>query len=133
MAGIPSNSISINQAPAYGDKKALDKLRSGLTTTPMTGVKTPAPTAGRPPTSGGGPPASASGAGPQQQVPPIPPEHMTMLQQLAQAARTAQILTQKSQQPDAGPWLRYYAAVATERYQEIAIKVKSETPFFAGV
>ena len=127
MAGLPSNPISINQAPAYGDQKQLQKLRTGLTSTPMTGVPTPAPTAGRP--AKGGPQQQQPQQQPQQ-APQIPPEHMTMMQEMAQAMKTAQILTQKAAQPDAGPWLKYYAGIATERYQALALKVKAQTPFF---
>jgi hypothetical protein len=133
MAGIASNPISVNQSKQYGDQKQLDKLKSGLTTTPMTGVPTPASSAGRPPTSGGGSsPASASGAGPQQ-VDNIPPEHRVLMAQMASAAKTARVLQEKAAAPDAGPWLQYYAAVAAERYQTLALKVKAETPFFSNV
>jgi hypothetical protein len=132
MAGIASNPVSVNQSKQYGDQKQLDKLKSGLTTTPMTGVPTPASTAGRPPTRGGGPsPASASGAGPQQ-TDNVPPEHRAMMAQMASAAKTASVLQQKAAAPDAGPWLQYYAAVAVQRYQALALKVKAETPFFVA-
>jgi hypothetical protein len=133
MAGLPSNPISVNQSPQYGDVKALDKLKTGLTSTPMTGVPTPAPTAGRPPTRGGSPQASASGAGSQVPTGNIPEPHRVLLAQMAQAAKTAQVLRQKAAAPDAGPWLQYYAAVAAQRYQALALKVKVETPFFSGV
>jgi hypothetical protein len=133
MAGLPSNAISVNQSKQYGDQKALDKLKTGLTSTPMTGVPIPAPTAGRPPTPGGGS-APASPGGGQQPVPMgnIPAEHRVLMSQMAQAAKTAQVLKQKAAAPDAGPWLQYYAAVAVQRYQALALKVKTETPFFSG-
>ena len=129
MAGLPSNPISVNQQKQYGDTKYLEKLRTGLTSTPMTGVPTPAPTAGRP--RG---PQQQQQAQPQQQVPQqapqIPPEHMTMIQEMAQAMKTAQAFAQRAAAPDAGPWLKYYAAAADQRYQALAVKVKLETPFF---
>jgi hypothetical protein len=126
MAGLPSNPISINQSPAYGDQKALDKLKTGLTSTPMSGVPTPAPTAGRPPTRGGGSPqASPGGGGPQ---PVVPPEHQQLFDQFAQAMRAAQILTQAAQQPGAGPWTQFYAQVATKQYRDLAEKVRTDTP-----
>ena len=53
-----------------------------------------------------------------------------MMSQMARAMKTAQILAEKASAPDAGPWLKYYAAVATQRYQELAVKLKAETPFF---
>ena len=126
MAG--RGTISVNQTKQYGDTKALDAMKS-LTMTPMTGVPTPAPSAGRPPTPGGGSPqARPSGAGPQ--APAIPAEHQTAIQQMAQAMKTAKILSDKAAAPDAGPWLKYYAAVAAQRYQELALKLKADTPFF---
>jgi len=130
MAGLPSNPISVNQSPQYGDMKQLDKLKTGLTSTPMTGVPTPAPTAGRPPTGGGSPQASASGAGSQVPTGNIPEPHRALIQQMARAGKTAQVLQQKAAAPDAGPYLAYYAAVAAQRYEALALKVKAETPFF---
>ena len=124
MAGLPSNPISINQAPAYGDKKQLDKLKTGLTSTPMTGVPILAPTAGRPPTGGGSPQASASGAGSQG----LPPEHQQLFDQFAQAMRAAQMLTQAAQQPGAGPWTVFYAQVAQKQYRDLATQIRRDTP-----
>jgi hypothetical protein len=135
VAGIASNPISVNQSKAYGDQKQLDKLKSGLTTTPMTGVPTPASSAGRPPTSGGGSsPASASGAGPQQgQEENVPPEHQKLFSRLAQSMKAAQLLMEAAQRPDAGPWTRFYADVAQQQYKALAEKTRTETPFFNGV
>jgi hypothetical protein len=132
MAGIASNPISVNQSKQYGDTKALNKLKTGMTTTPMTGVPTPAPTAGRPPTRGGGEAPASAGGGAPQQVDNIPPEQRVLMAQMASAAKTARILQQKAAAPDAGPWLQYYAAAAAERYQALALKVKAETPFFVN-
>jgi hypothetical protein len=129
MAGIASNPISVNQSKQYGDQKQLDKLKSGLTTTPMTGVPTPASTAGRPPTRGGGPsPASASGAGPQG----VPPEHQQQMTELAMATRVKQYWdTIAVQYPSS--WSRMYAADADENYQRIAHEMRANTPFFNNV
>ena len=52
------------------------------------------------------------------------------MSQMARAMKTAQVLSQKAAAPDAGPWLKYYASVAAQRYQALAVKVKAETPFF---
>jgi len=130
VAGLPSNAISVNQAPAYGDKAALDKLKSGLTSTPMTGVPTPAPTAGRPPT--GSPSPAAGGAGPQEVPQNVPPEHQKLFTRLAQAMKASQLLMEAAQRPDAGPWTRFYADVAQQQYKALAEKARTETPFFSG-
>jgi len=128
MAGLPSNPISVNQSPQYGDMKQLDKLKTGLTSTPMTGVPIPAPTAGRPPTGGGSPQASASGAGSQG----LPPEHQQMMSEFAVAARVKQYWdTIAAQYPSS--WSRMYAADADENYQRLAHEMRSATPFFSGV
>ena len=124
MAGLPSNAISVNQSPQYGDVKALDKLKTGLTSTPMTGVPIPKPTAGRPPTGGGSPQARAGGAGSQG----LPPEHQQLFDQFAQAMRAAQILTQAAQQPGAGPWTMFYAQVAQKQYRDLAAQIRRDTP-----
>jgi len=124
MAGLPSNPISINQAPAYGDKKQLDKLKTGLTSTPMTGVPVPAPTAGRPPTPGGGSAPASPGGGQQG----LPPEHQQLFDQFAQAMRAAQILGQAAKQPGAGPWTLFYAQVAQKQYRELATQIRRDTP-----
>jgi hypothetical protein len=131
MAGIASNPVSVNQSKQYGDQKQLDKLKSGLTTTPMTGVPIPASTAGRPPTRGGGPsPASASGAGPQATA-NIPPEHQQAMSEFATATRVKQYWdTIAAQYPSS--WSRMYAADADENYQRIAHELRANTPFFSG-
>jgi hypothetical protein len=127
MAGLPSNPISVNQSPQYGDVKALDKLKTGLTSTPMTGVPTPAPTAGRPPTRGGSPQASASGGGPQG----LPPEHQQMMSEFAVATKVKQYWdTIAAQYPSS--WSRMYAADADENYQRLAHEMRASTPFFSG-
>lgn len=122
MAGVGSNPVSVNQAPQYGDKTALDNVKKATTTTPMTGNETPIKGQG-----GGGPaqtpttPASTPG---------VPLEHQNIMSEMARAMKTAQVLSQKAAAPDAGPWLQYYASVAAQRYQALAVKVKADTPFF---
>ena len=126
MAGLPSNPISVNQSKQYGDVKALDKLKTGLTSTPMTGVPTPAPTAGRPPTGGGSPQASASGG---QQG--LPPEHQQMMSEFAVATKVKQYWDSVAAQYPSS-WARMYAADADENYQRLAHEMRAATPFFSG-
>lgn len=123
MAG--RGTISVNQTKQYGDQKALDAMKA-LTKTPMTGVPTPAPSAGRPPTRGGGSPqASPGGAGPQG----VDPAHQEQMTEFATAARVKQYWdTIAAQYPSS--WSRMYAADADENYQRLAQKVRSDTPFF---
>ena len=52
------------------------------------------------------------------------------MSQMAMAMKTAQVLQQKAAAPDAGPWLKYYASLAVQRYQALAVKLKADTPFF---
>jgi len=125
MAGLPSNPISVNQSPAYGDRKQLDKLKTGLTTTPMTGVPTPAATAGRPPGSTSGPTASPGGPAPSE----VPPEHQQAMSEFATAARVKQYWdTIAAQYPSS--WSRMYAADADENYQRLAHEMRAATPYF---
>ena len=118
--------LSLNTSKQYGDQQLLDSMKS-QTKTPSTGVTVPAQQPGRPRESGQ---QQAQPQGQPQAQPQVDPQHKQMIDSLAQAARTAQILAQKASEPGAGPWLRYYAEAAAERYQSLAVKVKSETPFF---
>ena len=121
MAGRGSNPISVNQTKQYGDVSAIDRLKKATTTTPMTG--NPTPIKGQ---AGGGPTPQGAPA----PTPGVPLEHQDMMSQMARAMKTAQVLSQKAAAPDAGPWLKYYASVAAQRYQALAVKVKADTPFF---
>jgi hypothetical protein len=125
MAGRPSSPLSVNQSKQYGDAQLLDSMKS-QTTTPMTGVPTPAPTAGRPPTQGGGSPqASTGGAGSQG----VPPEHQQMMSEFATATRVKQYWdTIAAQYPSS--WSRMYAADADENYQKLAHEMRAATPYF---
>ncbi len=126
MAGIPSSPLSINQAPQYGDKRALDKLKTGMTTTPMTGVPTPAPTAGRPPGSTTTPQQSTSTGTASSNV---PTEHQSLMEQFALATRVKQYWDGIAAQYPSS-WSRMYAADADEEYQRLGHEVRAKTPFF---
>lgn len=121
MAGVGSSPLSVNQTKQYGDVSAIDRLKKATTTTPMTGNETPKQG------QGGGGQAPAGAPAP---TPGVPPEQQSMMSEMARAMKTAQVLSQKAAAPDAGPWLKYYASVAAQRYQALAVKVKAETPFF---
>jgi len=121
MAGVGSSPISVNQTKQYGDVSTIDRLKKATTTTPMTG--NPKPLEGQ---RGGGTAPSGSPV----PTPGVPLEHQNIMSEMARAMKTAQVLSQKAAAPDAGPWLKYYASVAAQRYQAIAVKVKADTPFF---
>ena len=121
MAGQGSNPISVNQAKQYGDVSTIDRLKKATTTTPMTGNETPIKSQG-----GGGPTPTGAPA----PTPGVPLEHQNMMGEMARAMKTAKVLSQKAAAPDAGPWLKYYASVAAQRYQALAVKFKADSPFF---
>lgn len=122
MAG--KGTISVNQTPQYGDKTKLESLNKNLTKTPMTGVPTPAPTAGRPPTAGGG--QQPTQAAPQ---PVVPTEHQDMMTQFAQAYRTHQFWQGVVQQYPS-EWSRLYAKEAERVYLQKQVELRNATPFF---
>lgn len=123
MAG--KGTISVNQTPQYGDKTKLASLNKNLTKTPMSGVPTPAPTAGRPPTTGGQ--QQAPQAGPQQTV---PVEHEDMMAQFAQAYRTHQFWQGVVKQYPS-EWSRLYAKEAERVYLQKQVELRNATPFFS--
>ena len=114
--------ISVNQTPQYGDKTVIQKMANPMTETPMTGNPVPAPTAGRP--SEGGQPMAAEG-----QM-PLPASHQEMMQDLARKAWAAQFWAQLAQSPQAGSYVRMYAQMSADRYEQSARKLQSTTPFF---
>ena len=119
MAGQASNPISVNQAPQYGDKIALQRLKT-LTTTPMTGVPTPAPTAGRPQGSTTTPRGAKQG---------VPPDHLSKMDELATATKVKQYWDQVAAQYPSS-WSKMYKADADENYQRVAHELRAGTPFF---
>lgn len=124
MAG--RGTISVNQTAQYGEKTAIDKLKSTMTETAMTGVPTPAPTAGRPP----------SGQTPTQAPPQpggaqggVPAEHTGKMGQFAQAFRTNQYWQGVvAQYPS--EWARMYAQEAADVLSKVQADLRNSTPFF---
>lgn len=121
MAG--RGTISVNQSPTYGDKTALDAMKKGMTTTPMTGNPTPAPSAGRPAGSG----TSPAGDG---LTPNIPVAHQEAADDIARKAWAAQVWAELASRPDAGPRTRMYANIAQRALQEAVSNTRARTPFF---
>jgi hypothetical protein len=119
MAGQASNPISVNQAPQYGDKKTLQNLKT-LTTTPMSGVPTPAPTAGRP--QGSTPQGQPAQTG-------VPPEQVAKMNELATATKVKQYWDRVAMQYPSS-WSKMYASDANENYQKVAHELRAGTPFF---
>ncbi len=120
MAG--KGTISVSQTAQYGDKNAIQKLKQGMTTTPMTGNPIAKPTAGRP---------QGSTTAPQQGADlPLPTVHQEALDDLARKAWAAQAWQQMVRSPQAGPYVRMYAEAAMKRYQQAAMRVKNRTPYF---
>ena len=128
----PLGSISVNQAPQYGDQTILEQTAKATKPGAVSGAVMPAPKAGRPAgrataqgAQGGVPP---QGAAAQQAA--IPPEHMELMQKLPYAQRAAERLAAAAQRPDAGPYVLFYAGVAQRYYQYLAEQVRQTTPFF---
>lgn len=129
MPNLPSTSVA-----QYGDQKKLASLASGLkqsqgTSGPLV-ERTPV---GRP----AGKTAQPEAQEPiQEPVIPspglaIPPEHLALINQTAQAKRAAMIAGQLSQYPDAGPWVQSALQQAWSTYVETSKKTRVITPFFS--
>lgn len=126
MAGV--GTLSVNQTPEYGDKAALDKLKSGMTETPMTGNPTPAPTAGRPVTTGAG---SESMVDPTTGQPvQVPLGHQEAARDVAAKAWAAREWAIMAQSPTAGPRVRLYAEAAQKALEAAMSGTRAQTPFF---
>ena len=131
MPSKPLGSISVNQAPQYGDKTILEQSAKATKPGAVSGAVMPAPKAGRPAgraTAQGARGAPPQGAAAQQAA--IPPEHMELIQRLPYAQRAAERLMAAAQRPDAGPYVQFYAGVAQRYYEHIADQVRDATPFF---
>lgn len=125
MAGV-SGTISVNQAPQYGDKTALDNVRKAMTTTPMTGNPIPAPGPGRPATGQQAQPTAAPQP-PQEEG--IPAEHMSLMDQVAQAYRT-KVFWDNVLKNYPSEWSRLYASDASMEYKQLAEQLRTSTPYF---
>lgn len=125
MAG--KGTISVNQAPQYGDKTALESAAKATTTTPMTGNVTPARGAGRP--SGGGGP-SPTQIPPEQPIGGVPTAHREAAAEVARKAWAAKVWAELAARPDAGPRTKLYAQVAQRGLQAAMLNARNRTPFF---
>ena len=132
MANKPLGSISVNQAPQYGDKTVLEQSAKATKSGAVSGAVVLAPRAGRPAgrataqgAQGGVPP---QGAAAQQAA--IPQEHVELIQKLPYVERAAIDLAARAQGPGAGPYTQFYAGVAQRYYEYVANRVHDETPFF---
>lgn len=120
--------ISVNQSPQYGDKKALEQASKATTVTPMTNTPIPAPSAGRPQVRGQEQSAPATAAQATQQA-QVDPEHEAMFAALASAFRTHQFWQNVlAQYPS--EWSRMYAKEATRAYEMLQQRVRANTPYF---
>jgi hypothetical protein len=118
--------ISVNQTPNYGDKNKLENLNKNLTKTPMSGVPTPAPAAGRPVSTGAGQQQHKQPAQPQQDIDPAQQSRMA---ELAEAYRTHQFWQGVlAQYPS--DWSRIYAKEAERDFQKKQVELRNSTPFF---
>lgn len=129
MAGV-SGSLDVNQAPQYGDKTALDNVRKGMTYTPMTGNPVPAPGPGRPPTGQPQPQGQPQGQPQQPQEQPfVPDEHLSLMDQVAQAYRT-KVFWDNVLKNYPSEWSRLYASDASFTYKQLAEQLRNSTPYF---
>lgn len=127
LAGVPSNAISVNQSPQYGDKVRLQQLEGDLTETPGTGNPTPAPTAGRPETGNSWSGATEGTAQPST----VPTGHVEAAQDVAAKAWAAKKWAEMAQSPTAGPRVRLYAQAAQKALEAALLAVRNQTPFFS--
>ena len=123
MAG--RGTISVNQTKQYGDQTAIDTLKKGLTTTPMTGNPTPAPTAGRPSEGGSAPPTDSMG-----NTLGIPQGHREAAADLAAKAWSAREWAILAQSPTAGPRIRAYAEASQKILEAASVGTYKQTPNF---
>jgi hypothetical protein len=115
--------ISVNQAPAYGDKAALDRFRSSTKPLPVSGAATPKQGPGRP--TGTTAPAASPGAEGQ----PVPQEHKSAFQRLHDAEVVVEFWQQMAQMAPTARnlvYLRNAKAVA----EQIALHTYKNTPNF---
>lgn len=125
MAGPNTPVIKANKA--YGDRKALDRLAitgSGLKQGNADYVPRTRRSVGRPRGT------TAPAVQPQQAAPPIPQEHIAMMEDFARSALVAQVAQAAAQDMMAGPWLRKYAEIAQREVQRKADVLRQNTPFF---
>lgn len=128
MAGV-SGSLDVNQAPQYGDKTALDNVKSGMTSTPMTGNPIPKPGPGRPSTGQQPSPQATPPQALPQVEEDVPPEHRGLMQELAQAYRT-KVFWDNVLRNYPSEWSRMYASDASMTYKRLAEQLRNSTPFF---
>lgn len=129
MAGV-SGSLDVNQAPQYGDKTALDNVKKGMTVTPMTGNPVPAPGPGRPPTGQPQPqPSAQTGPSEPKPEPYVPDEHLSLMDQVAQAYRT-KVFWENVLKNYPSEWSRMYASDAAMTYKGLADQLRNSTPYF---
>jgi hypothetical protein len=131
MPAASLSPISVNQQPAHGDKTVLEQTAKATKAGAVSGAVMSAPKAGRP--AGRANAQGARGEPPQgaaAQQAAIPQEHVDLIAQLPYAQRAAQQLAQAAQRPDAGPFVRFYAQMAQNAYQRLAMNVRKSTPFF---
>ena len=122
MAG--QGNLSVDQNPQYGDRKVLDKLRTGMTETPMTGNPIPAPTAGRPQVNA---PMVEPATG---QPLTVPLGHQDAVRDVAAKAWAAKEWATMAQSPTAGPTVRTYAVAAQKALDAAMLGTRTMTPNF---
>ena len=121
--GGGTNPISVNQAAQYGDKSAIEAMKTATAPTTPEGMPKPAPTAGNPAVASPQP-GQAPGT-----APGVDPGSQQMMEELAIALRTKQFWDNVLQQSPS-EWSRMYAADATKNYQRVALQLRNNTPYF---
>ena len=116
--------VVASQAPIQGDISQLDQFRRMTKTAPISGATVPKRGPGRPPVAGGAP---------QRGSFTVPDEHKTLMQDVLRKQRIAAWWQKRAKEEDAGPWVRFYADAATRRFQEVAQRLRTETPNFPAV
>jgi len=116
----PLGSISVNQAPQYGDKTVLEQSAKATKPGAVSGAVMPAPKAGRP----AGQPTAQGASGYT-----VPPEHEALAQRVAKAAWLRTQWQQIAQQYPSR-WTIANFKAADRDAQRLAMEARETTPWF---
>ena len=117
--------MPLPQIPQQGDAQKLAQVATGLKRT----GGTYGPVVQRNPT--GRPPGTTGTPAPRQsQEPQVPPEHLTLIDQLARSEAALQQAQQVASLPGAGEWAQLYLEMAQQARDNAAMALHQGTPNF---
>lgn len=114
--------LSVNQQPAYGDKKAISEFESGMKPAPISGAMVPDTKPGRPPVGGQAEEPAAGSAG-------VSPDEFNSMTAMAKADEVRQWWEDlAARHPNS--WTKMYAQAANGDFEKIAERLYKSTPDF---